>query len=102
MWSRCLDKDPRIMFGQRLRSLRKERSLSQEDLALEAGLDRTYVSGIEIGKRNVALLNIFKLAKALDLSPGALFEFEQENQAPMQSSECDLPEDSQPTLDFTI
>lgn len=71
-----MEKDPRILFGRKLRSLRKERYLSQEDLALEAGLDRTYVSGIEIGKRNVALVNIFKLAKALDVDPGALFEFE--------------------------
>jgi len=71
-----LEKDPRAQFGQRLRTLRKERNLSQEDLALEAGLDRTYLSGIEAGKRNVALLNICKLSEALGVHPGSLFEFE--------------------------
>lgn len=95
-------KDPRILFGQRLRSLRKERNLSQEDLALEAGLDRTYVSGIEIGKRNVALLNICKLAKALDLSPCALFEFEKDNSDGGYSSQAVQPEDSQSTDDSTV
>jgi len=71
-----LDRDPKILFGQRLRSLRKERYMSQEDLALEAGLDRTYISGIEIGKRNVSLVNICRLAQALHLPPGTLLEFD--------------------------
>ena len=56
-------------------------------MALEAGLDRTYVSGIEIGKRNVGLVNICKLAAALDLPPATLFEFESENEAKVPSSD---------------
>ncbi len=55
-------------FGERLRQLRKERGCSQEAFAANCGLDRTYISGIERGKRNVSLRNIAVLAKALDLS----------------------------------
>ena len=61
-------------FGQRVRALRKERGLSQEELADLSGLDRTYISGIERGLRNVALRNIEALAKALDVSISELFE----------------------------
>lgn len=74
-----MDIDPRILFGQRLRDIRKAHNLSQEDLALEAGLDRTYISGIETGKRNVALVNIFKLAQALQVPPPILLEFDKED-----------------------
>ena len=61
-------------FGQRIKTLRKERGLSQEDLAELSGLDRTYISGIERGLRNVALRNIETLAQALEVSISDLFE----------------------------
>lgn len=61
-------------FGQRIKTLRKERGLSQEDLAELSHLDRTYISGIERGIRNVALRNIEALAQALGVSIAALFE----------------------------
>jgi transcriptional regulator with XRE-family HTH domain len=61
-------------FGKRIRTLRKERGLSQEDLAELSGLDRTYISGIERGIRNVALRNIEALAQALGVSLADLFE----------------------------
>lgn len=61
-------------FGAALRELRAERKLSQESLALEAGLNRGYYSGVETGKRNISLTNIEKLATALDLPPSAIFE----------------------------
>lgn len=54
-------------FGERLRYLRKCKGMSQERLALEAGVDRTYLPSIEQGKRNVSLEVISKLAKALDI-----------------------------------
>jgi transcriptional regulator with XRE-family HTH domain len=60
-------------FGAALRELRAERGLSQEALALEAGLNRGYYSGVERGKRNISLTNIEKLASALDLPPAAIF-----------------------------
>lgn len=61
-------------FGERVRELRQKRGLSQEELARAAGLHRTYVSDIERGKRNVALMNIARLARALGKSVGELTE----------------------------
>lgn len=59
-------------FGDNVRRARVSMGLSQEGLAEHAGLHRTYVSGIERGQRNVGLVNIVKLAKALEVSPAAL------------------------------
>lgn len=67
--------DPRKLFGARLRHLRKELGWSQEQLALESGLDRTYIGGVERGERNIALLNILRLAKTLKVSPKVLFDY---------------------------
>lgn len=64
----------RIRFGTRIRELRQARGLSQEAFALEADLDRTYISGIERGIRNVSLLNIEILASTLDVTLSELFE----------------------------
>jgi transcriptional regulator with XRE-family HTH domain len=61
------------LFGERLRDLRTERNLSQERLAELAGLDRNYIGQIERAERNVALVNIVKIAKALEIEPGDLF-----------------------------
>lgn len=59
-------------FGQQLKNLRIEKGLTQEQLALESGLDRTYVSSVERGLRNLSLLNIVKFANALQVEPLAL------------------------------
>ena len=66
-----------IAFGQHLKQLRVTQGLSQERLGLIAELDRTYISGIERGVRNVSLANIFRIAKALDLPASALFPIEE-------------------------
>jgi transcriptional regulator with XRE-family HTH domain len=59
-------------FGLRLRELRVRRGVSQERLAEIAGIDRTYVSGCERGRRNIGLENLVKLARALDCEAGEL------------------------------
>jgi len=66
--------DPRTIFGQRLAEVRKAQGFSQESLALESGLARSYLGGVERGQRNIALLNIYRLAKALKVSPAHLLE----------------------------
>lgn len=66
--------DPRKLFGRKLASLRKERGWSQERLALESGVARSYLGGVERGQRNIALLNIYKLASALGRAPSDLFD----------------------------
>lgn len=61
-----------VVFGERVRARRLELGLSQEVLADRAGLHRTYAGSVERGERNVALVNILRLASALDLDPGEL------------------------------
>jgi transcriptional regulator with XRE-family HTH domain len=68
-----LETDIRVRFGRRLRELRRARGLSQEELAFRAGLHRTYVSSAERGERNVALVNLERLAKALGVQIRDLF-----------------------------
>jgi transcriptional regulator with XRE-family HTH domain len=60
-------------FGRTIREVRNRRGVSQENLALRCGLDRTYVSGIERGVRNPSLTNILKIAAALEVHPSELF-----------------------------
>ncbi len=57
--------DPRLAFGSTVRRLREERGLSQEELAKIAGIHRTYVGDVERGTRNIALVNMTRIAKAL-------------------------------------
>jgi transcriptional regulator with XRE-family HTH domain len=64
--------DVRRRFGARIRELRHALGLSQEELAFRAGLHWTYVSSTERGKRNVSLVNIEKLALALNVKPSEL------------------------------
>ncbi len=57
-----------------MRELRQATGLSQEAFAERCGLDRTYISGIERGKRNVSLENLKVIAKALNVTLSRLFE----------------------------
>ncbi len=63
-----------IIFGESLRKLRVQADFSQEELAERAGIDRSYLGGIERGEHNLALINIIKIAKALNLPPHKLLE----------------------------
>ena len=53
-------------FGNKVKEIRQEINISQEELSFRADLHRTYISSIELGKRNVSLINIEKIAKALE------------------------------------
>jgi transcriptional regulator with XRE-family HTH domain len=61
-----------LRFGRRVRELRTARSWSQRDLGERCGLDRMYLSGVERGCRNVGLVNIGRIAKALGTVPSDL------------------------------
>ena len=63
-------------FGQKVRQLREAKGLSQEKLAFQAGIHRTYLGGIERGERNPSLRNIAVIAKALGVTIADLFQFE--------------------------
>ena len=61
-------------FGDNVRSRREAQDLSQEQLAERADLDRTYISGVERGVRNLSLNSVVRLAKALKTSASELCE----------------------------
>jgi transcriptional regulator with XRE-family HTH domain len=68
------DRDILVRFGRRVRDLRKQAGLSQEQFAERCHLDRTYIGGIERGERNLSLRNIAVLARALGVSLSELME----------------------------
>jgi len=61
-------------FGKKVQEQRLKQGLSQEKLAEISGLDRTYISSMERGRRNVSLLNIVKVARALSIPPSDFLE----------------------------
>jgi transcriptional regulator with XRE-family HTH domain len=67
-----VESDPRLKIGAEIRKRRLRLGLSQEKLAERADLHWTYIGGIERGERNVGLLNIVKIAHALDATPSQL------------------------------
>ena len=62
--------------GSRIRELRKDKGISQEQLALIADLDRTYMTSVENGRRNISIVNLEKIVKALDIDFKVFFDFE--------------------------
>jgi transcriptional regulator with XRE-family HTH domain len=66
--------DPIKAFGLSVKDLRKQKGLSQELLAAEAGLDRAFLSQVETGRKQPSLLTIFRLAGALKLDVSELFK----------------------------
>lgn len=69
--------DPRRRFGRRLADLRRRRDWTQTELAERSGINRTYISGLENGERNIGLLNLVRLADALEVSPIELLRWEE-------------------------
>ena len=65
--------DIMIRFGQAVRKIRRDQGISQEELAERCGLHRTYISDVELGKRNVSLENIERIAISLNISLVELF-----------------------------
>ncbi|MFU9045615.1 helix-turn-helix domain-containing protein [Acinetobacter tibetensis] len=62
-------------FGIHLKNIRVQKNITQEQLAHLCELDRTYISGIERGKRNISLINLYKIASSLDIHPSELLAF---------------------------
>ncbi len=67
-------RDVLIQLGKRIRALREERKISQEELADRADIHRNYISQIEGGKRNLSFYNVVKIARALQVSPSRLID----------------------------
>ncbi|MBS1769722.1 MAG: helix-turn-helix transcriptional regulator [Acidobacteria bacterium] len=65
--------DIRVRLGLRIRQVRIDKGMSQKDLAYEADLDRSYIASVENGQRNISIVNIEKIAKALGISLKILF-----------------------------
>ena len=63
-----------VALGAAIRRERSDRGLSQEALAVDADLDRSYMGGIERGEHNLTLMNVIKIAGALKLSPSKLLD----------------------------
>lgn len=62
-----------VKLGKRIRELRNQKGMSQEKFALNIGMDRTYFASVEAGKRNIAILNIKKIADGLGVTLSELF-----------------------------
>ncbi len=60
--------DVKLKIGHRIKELREKSSISQKDLAYAADLDRSYIASIENGQRNVSIVNIEKIASALNIT----------------------------------
>ena len=68
-----MQEEIRVAYGRAVRAIRQDKKISQEELGDLCGLHRTYISDIELGKRNVSLENIDKIAHALQVKKSELF-----------------------------
>lgn len=59
--------DIRVVFGAKLKQIRTAKKISQEELAFRSGLHRTYISSVERGERNISIINMKKIADALEV-----------------------------------
>lgn len=70
-----MEREILVRFGNRVRELRQKQGLSQEELSFKAELHRTYIGMIERAEKNITLINIEKIAHALDVSIDNLLRF---------------------------
>ena len=71
-----IEGDIKIKFGLRLRQLRKEKGISQEELMAATGIHRTYLSEVERGIRNISIVNVEKISLALNIDVMEMFNFQ--------------------------
>lgn len=69
-----MDKHIPLVFGKALRRLRLAAGFTQEELGFRAGLQRNYISSLELGEKQPSLVTIFKLSTALNIKPGRLLD----------------------------
>lgn len=62
-----MKEDILIQFGQKVREIRLEQKISQEELSYRSNLHRTYIGAVERGEKNISLINMDKIAKALNV-----------------------------------
>lgn len=67
--------DIKQAVGKRIRELRNKLGVSQEEFADMVGLDRTYITSVECGKRNISIVNVEKIANALNVTLSEFFNF---------------------------
>lgn len=63
-----------LKVGKRIKEIRKKKSISQKDLSFSADLDRSYIASVENGQRNISIVNLEKIANALDVTLSELFK----------------------------
>ena len=64
--------------GNRIKTLRKALNISQEEFAFRCGMDRTYITSLENGKRNISIVNLEKISKVFNMSLSEFFNFSKE------------------------
>lgn len=69
-----MENKTQLTFGQNVKRIRTNKKLSQEKFSLLIGMDRTYFSSVEAGKRNISLQNIIKIANGLNVPVSELFK----------------------------
>lgn len=60
--------------GKRIKEIREQKSISQKDLSFSSDLDRSYIASVEGGQRNISIVNLEKIANALDITLNELFK----------------------------
>jgi transcriptional regulator with XRE-family HTH domain len=69
--------DIKQKIGQQIKNLREASSMSQKDLAYSSDLDRSYIASVESGKRNISIVNIEKIAMALNVTVKTFFDYDE-------------------------